>query len=281
MELRASNIIDSEIEGHYAFFPFVEGISTRAHQHNFYEIFLIGEGSIEHHVNGACFLLEKGSLVFIRPLDAHFFRQHDNHNCQLINLAFLTQTFEALSLFLGIDEDILLLPEQSPSVVLTQGDRINLQTQLQTWGRLLYGDKIQSRQNLRALLAGIISRYFSLEDNNHIITMPMWLRDLIETMNQPPYFIEGREALIRLSNRTPEYMGRIFRQYLNTTPSGFINNLRLDYASDLLLHTDLSPTDICYEAGFGNLSYFYHLFKTRWNCSPNQFRKQHQLTLIP
>ena len=100
-------------------------------------------------------------------------------------------------------------------------------------------------------------------------------------MQKRANFIEGREALLRMANRTPEYVGRSFKQHLGITPSQFINALRLDYATDLLLHTEQSPTDICYEVGFGNVSHFYHLFKDRGHCSPNQYRKQHQRTLIP
>ena len=279
MELRASNIIDDEIEGHYAFFPFIDGISTRKHHHDFYEIFLIINGRINHHINGASYLLDNGSLVFIRPSDIHFFSQNNQDNCELINLAFFRHTFEAFKVFLDIKDELLLTPQYPPTRYLSLHEKANLQTQLQSWGRSLYQHKMQSRQQLRALLVGIISQYFLMPSNTSQQAMPLWLRDLTHTMQEPTHFIEGREALIRLANRSPEYVGRIFQQYLDVTPSQFINNLRLSYASDLLLQTDLSTTDICYESGFGNLSYFYHLFKARWKCTPNQFRKQQQRTL--
>lgn len=281
MELRAASIIDAEIEGHYAFFPFVEGISTREHQHDFYEIFLIAAGRIEHHINQSVQVLERGSLVFVRPDDAHFFSQHAEANCELINLAFLSGTFAALSDFLGLEDSLLLSPNLAPMRHLSNSQNLSLQAQLRQWGRLLYQDKAQSRQQLRALLVSIISRYFITPEQAADEAMPLWLDDVVKQMNAPVHFIEGREALMRLANRSPEYVGRAFKQYLDVTPSQFINNLRLNYASDLLLHSDLSPTDICYDSGFGNLSYFYHLFKARWHCSPNQFRKQHQRTLIP
>ncbi|MGB1286592.1 MAG: helix-turn-helix domain-containing protein [Aggregatilineales bacterium] len=281
MELRAASIINSEIEGHYAFFPFIEGISTREHQHDFYEIFLIAEGSIEHHINGATDILKNGSLVFIRPKDAHFFRQYAGDNCKLINLAFLVRTFDVITTFLDFQADILLCSPQPPAQVLSHSDTLSLQNRLQYWGRMLYGEKPRSRQTLRALLAHIISHYFISQQEPLAEMPPLWLTDLIRAMQESDNFIEGREALMRLANRTPEYIGRTFKKHLGLTPSQFINNLRLDYAGNLLLNTDRSPTDIAYDVGFGNLSYFYHLFKVRWHCSPNQYRNQHQQTLLP
>lgn len=281
MELRARQIIPLDIEGHYAFFPVVEGLSTREHRHDFYEVFLIASGSLVHHINGDDEHLPRHSLVFIRPDDAHYFSQYANDECELINLAFLTETFHALSAYLGFEEEYLLQPSQPPTAHLSLSEGKQVEARLRTWGRLLYRDPAQSRQALRALLAQLISQHFTNPQPTVADSTPQWLLDLTQTMRQPEHFMEGRVALMRLANRTPEYVGRSFQQYLGLTPSQFINELRLDYASDQLLHSNLSPTDICYDAGFGNLSYFYQLFKERWGCSPNQFRQQHQQTLNP
>ncbi|MEM9952800.1 MAG: AraC family transcriptional regulator [Chloroflexota bacterium] len=283
MELRASSIIDSDLEGHYAFFPFVEGISTQLHHHDFYELFLIAKGSINHHINGEMHCLKDGTLVFIRPDDAHFFSRHGDANCELLNLAFLQHTFEHLSDYLGktLTQTALLERRLPPYVMLTMSDSKRIMTQLRDWGRFAYRDKAQSRFALRGILAYLISDYFVNAGHNQQTDLPDWLADVCETMQQPEHIIEGRKALMQLANRSPEYVGRMFKHYLNTTPSQYINDLRLDYASDLLRHSDASPTEIAFEVGFGNVSHFYHLFKARWQCSPNEFRKQSHRILNP
>ena len=276
MEKRlAANIIDPEIEGHYTFFPFVEGISTQEHRHDFFEIFLIAEGSIYHHVNGEVILVQSGSLVFIRPEDAHFFRKHENQRCELINLAFGSQAFYAMANFLDIAQQkgaLLELP-LPPMVLLTTAEKSWVAAQLKQWGQLMYRDKAHSRVTLRALLAQIVSNFFIARFEDYVGGVPIWLKALCQQMQRREYLVEGRTALMRLANRTPEYVGRAFKTHLSITPSQFINDLRLNYATDLLLHTDMTAIEICYEVGFGNLSHFYHLFKMQWNCSPIQFRK--------
>ncbi|WP_420640751.1 AraC family transcriptional regulator [Candidatus Leptofilum sp.] len=283
MEKRlAANIIDSDIEGHYTFFPFVEGISTQLHQHDFFEIFLVNEGSIFHHVNGEMILIRSGSLVFIRPDDAHFFRKHENQSCELINLAFLQDAFYATADFLGIaqQKDALLELPLPPLVLLTTAEKSWVAAQLKQWGQLMYRDKGHSRVTLKAFLAQIISNFFITRFEDYVGDVPAWLKALCQQMQHREYLVEGRTALMRLANRTPEYVGRIFKTHLGVTPSQFINDLRLNYATDLLLHTDLAAIEICYEVGFGNLSHFYHLFKRRWNCSPMQFRKMNQRSRV-
>ncbi len=282
MRLRAVDYIDEAIEGHYASYSF-EQHSTRSHQHDFYEIFLIADGYINHHINQETQLLSAGTLVFIRPDDRHSYTLYGDERYRLINLAFLNTTFLALTDYLGLDahQEVLLKPHLPPMVHLTAKETNDLSTELSDWGRLLYRDKERSRLALRALLASILSDYFVARGEDYAEDVPQWLMELCQTMTQPEYIIEGRPALMRLANRSPEYVGRAFKAYLDTTPSQFITDLRLDYASDLLLYQDDSVTDICFAVGFGNLSHFYHRFKARWNCSPLTFRKSNRRTLIP
>jgi AraC family transcriptional regulator, dual regulator of chb operon len=253
-------------------------LRSPVHSH---EVFLITGGSIQHHTNGECQQLSRGELVFVRPDDAHFFSKFGDENCKLINIAFLTATFERVVAFLALKSDVLLAPQFPPRLLLQVSEKTAFQGQMQKWGRLFYKDTGQSRQALRTLLANIISHFFLASTEPTSEPLPPWLAEVTETMRQSEHFIAGRDRLIQLSNRTPEYVGRVFKKYMNITPSQFVNDLRLNYAADLLLHTDMPPIEIAYDIGFGNLSHFYHLFKIRWGCSPSQFRKQHQQLLIP
>lgn len=51
------------------------------HNHSFFEIFYITEGSILHKLNGKVDLLQKGSLVVLKPEDAHIFLRDENTVC--------------------------------------------------------------------------------------------------------------------------------------------------------------------------------------------------------
>lgn len=57
------------------------------------------------------------------------------------------------------------------------------------------------------------------------------------------------------------------------TPSAFINGRKLNYAVNLLMHSDLEIIDIIFESGFQSVNYFYHLFKKEYGMSPLQYKK--------
>lgn len=283
MLLRTADTIDPEIEGYFLSFPLVEQLSTREHTHEFYEIFLIAAGSINHHVNGERVLLPDGALVFIRPEDRHCFHQHAEENCALMNLAFLPATFSALAAYLGPvwQHDALLNTPLPATVRLAVPEKQHLITQMTAWGRLMVRDKTQARLMLRAILAQVIAGLFVPRLEGRVTNAPLWLSKLCQQMQRKEHIVAGREALMQLANRTPEHVGRVFKAHLGVTPSQYVNDLRLDYAGDLLLHTDKTVIEICHEVGFNNLSHFYHLFKARWQCSPRKFRQLNRRTLIP
>jgi AraC-like DNA-binding protein len=59
------------------------------------------------------------------------------------------------------------------------------------------------------------------------------------------------------------------------TPHGLIKNLRLKKAAEMLCNTDLTVSEIIYETGFKNRTYFYRSFKELYGDSPLDYsRKQ-------
>lgn len=78
--------------------------------------------------------------------------------------------------------------------------------------------------------------------------------------------------LARYCGVTPAYLCRLFRQHLNTTPVGYLTQLRLILAKRLLETTDLSLADIAFLVGFRHVSYFIRQFRRHYGKSPSQVR---------
>jgi AraC family cel operon transcriptional repressor len=85
-------------------------------------------------------------------------------------------------------------------------------------------------------------------------------------------FIKGAASMTELSGKTYEHICREMKRHLNQTPTSFINNLRLNYAANLIANTDMPVIQISLESGFNNLSHFNHLFKQKFGLTPSAFR---------
>lgn len=71
------------------------------HDHNFYEYFLIVKGSVKHNVNGQTEILNQGDLIFIRDFDCHQYQLSHSQKCELINVSFSREYFDAGCRYLG------------------------------------------------------------------------------------------------------------------------------------------------------------------------------------
>jgi AraC-like DNA-binding protein len=68
------------------------------------------------------------------------------------------------------------------------------------------------------------------------------------------------------------HFNRVFHQITGLPPAKFISAMRLDEAKRLLLNTNLSVTDICFEVGYNSLSTFTRRFTQRVGLGPREFR---------
>lgn len=66
------------------------------------------------------------------------------------------------------------------------------------------------------------------------------------------------------------------RRYTGMSLSEFVNEIRLERAMEMLLHTDKSITTIAYDVGFANVTYFNRLFRDRYKCTPKSVRIEKQ-----
>src|SRR5262245_11728171 len=68
------------------------------------------------------------------------------------------------------------------------------------------------------------------------------------------------------------HFNRVFHQITGLPPNKFIAAMRLDEAKRLLLNTNFSITDICFEVGYNSLSTFTRYFTQRVGLGPREFR---------
>jgi AraC family cel operon transcriptional repressor len=282
IKLYSEELIDPGIEFHYAFHKSLAGI-TAIHTHNFFELFLVVNGEVLHTVNGKTHLLTGGTLVFMRAHDVHAYRQSGENEFQLINLAFRESTLRSLFTYLGdgFPSDHLLKRAMPARVVLPEGEKSVLAGKLQQLNTIPRDQKERIRSTLRILLFEIFTRYFAVQPADEKRLMPPWLETLLHEIQKKENFVQGIRSVYALSHRSPEHISRAFRKYLRTTPTDYLNDLRLHYAANLLSNSDDSVTFVALEAGFENISHFYHLFSKKFLMSPARFRTNTQKSAIP
>ncbi len=96
------------------------------------------------------------------------------------------------------------------------------------------------------------------------------LKNAVEERIDDPDF--GVTHLCRAANLSNMQVNRKLKALTGKTPSRFIRSIRLQKAMELLKTTDLNVSEIAYEVGFGDPSYFSRSFSEEFGKAPNVIR---------
>lgn len=244
------------------------------HTHDFYEIFLTVSGNIIHSVNGHTQTLEPGCLVFMRPDDVHRYIYRNEPDYEFVNLAIGCSIIESVLNFLGeaTDTDYLTVGDIPPVVRLTGSEMKSYLKKIDYFYTVDNSDIQHKKLRIRSFLTDVFIKYFLKKAPDDQSDIPLWLEETAEKMKRKENFTVGIQRMTDISGKSQEHLARSAKKYYGVTLSTFINELRINYAVNLILNTNLKMTDICYESGFGNISNFYTNFKKIYNMSPKEFR---------
>lgn len=67
---------------------------------------------------------------------------------------------------------------------------------------------------------------------------------------------------------------KAFKQFFGTTVFGYLFDLRMKMAVEMLLSTDMPISNIGYQLGYEHQSHFCTAFKRKYHVSPSLFRSQ-------
>lgn len=105
---------------------------------------------------------------------------------------------------------------------------------------------------------------------------------VIQAMHAHLYELQTLEDLASVACLSPYHFNRVFRRLIGIPPGEFLSALRFQTARHLLLTTQLSVTDICFEVGYSSTGSFTSRFTQLAGLSPRLVRQRaHEFELPP
>ncbi|MFC4163595.1 AraC family transcriptional regulator [Epilithonimonas zeae] len=128
-------------------------------------------------------------------------------------------------------------------------------------------DELSHTQDYKILNASKYYLQTQKEDNDRISVIFNYVKD---------HFKEQitLETVAELSNMTVPSFCRYFKKITNKTFTQFVNEYRITHSLKLLAEQPMSITEVCFDSGFNNFSYFNKTFKEHTQKSPSQYRKE-------
>jgi AraC-like DNA-binding protein len=245
------------------------------HSHDYFEFFMVYRGTGTHRINGGSRTLAKGSVVLVRPDDFHYYADM-SADFAIINVLIPSATIHALFEYLGagFDSRRLLSAKYPPSSQVSPTVFKSLVIELE---KLVLSKRVlKSRSDayFRITLLNLLATCFPMGPTESHTDPPVWLRWLALEMMKVENFTEGLSAMRRLSGKSEEYLSRACRKFFHRSPTEFVNELRLEHTARAIMTTNDKIIDICNNAGFESLTYYYRLFGKRFGMAPRELRRR-------
>lgn len=245
----------------------------RPHYHDYFELFLMLEGTALHKVNGSKIKLPKGSLVLIRPNDSHDYLCIDGKPFSFLNITFTADTARQIFDYLGCGFPSVLLLDSPlpPEIHLSEYEFARLGRRMDGIRALDPGDREKKKTMLRILLFDIFIRHFSTAVPQRE-QMPLWLEEMCTAIRRDGNFTQGSSYFFTLTDRSREHVSRCMKRYTGMTVSEFINTLRLNYIANMLRDSNHSIAQIIFDSGFNNISWASDQFRKKYGMTMTQYR---------
>jgi YesN/AraC family two-component response regulator len=266
----------------FTFSKYVENANSKAHLWHYHpeiELVYINGGSGKRQVGSHVSYYNNGDLILIGsnlPHCGFTNEQTGNKNETVIQMKpdFLGNGFFDISEM----KNIRNLFDQAKAGIAFGGEtkkeigrKIEAMEGLTQFDKLLNMlsilNELELSDDCKILNAEGFSMEMQMQDNDRINMVFNYVKD---------HFQEAisLEAVAILVHMTVPSFCRYFKKITHKTFTKFVNDYRLVHASKLLAEKPISITEICYESGFNNFSYFNKSFKEFTGKSASQYRQE-------
>lgn len=85
------------------------------------------------------------------------------------------------------------------------------------------------------------------------------------------------QTVCNVVNMTESTFYKFIQRHTKKKFTAILNEYRIDFASKLIVSSDLSISEISFKSGYKNLSYFNRVFKKSFKITPKDFRKKYRV----
>ena len=132
----------------------------------------------------------------------------------------------------------------------------------------------------REMVLNICSEPNNSNIKNALYTISKTIDNTIEQIMEEQFIYNLKiDEFARLCGRGVSTFKRDFKKLYQTTPGKWLLRKRLELAKNLMLTTNFTVQQICYDCGFESDSHFIRSFKQQFGLTPKQWRSAKTISL--
>ncbi len=252
----------------------------RPHRHDFYQVFWMRRGAPVFNIDFYHFTIEAHALVFVPPGAVHNFEELSP--AEGFILSFEEDFFESEGYSVDLFAECPALdPAQIRTVLAVPESSVEM---VHSYCERMFEELSAKREGYRAATASLLRLLFveirrCLSNQSAPSSFrkysPLTAR-FLRTLNARPYQLTTASEVARFLGISRSWLNQVVRQETAKNLTDHLRGRLILESKRLLAHSDLNVSEIAYQLGFEDPSYFTRLFRQVERLSPREFRERYR-----
>ncbi len=279
-DIKVHGIYYNSFSRYLDLYPFIK----KEHLHDFYTVLLFSKGNSAIRVNSDTFRVQPQTICLIAPGQLHSFEGLEDMQGLVFFFCqdFYVEEFSFIRL-LNVFSCTLQIAgiNSSPSIILsdTEFNQVNEIMKLIEHEYKQQNSRDNSAVVIRSLLNIMllkVSDFYDAKSEKSKKSDSIFIHNLSSLVDS--YFISEHHIGFYTSafNVSEKQLNEICNKNFNCGLKKIINDRLMQEARKLLLHSELSVSEISYKLNFEDNSYFNKVFKKQTSLTPKRFRDIHK-----
>jgi len=253
------------------------------HTHDFVELMYVCQGSIKHVIGESTVTLGEGDIILLGRSTRHSILSTNDNDIGM-NVIISTDYFDTLLRELRKSSSLpdklferMLSDDDTQYCVFKTKDILPISNIFENLAFDLISASSSDVYVMQASLSLLFAYLASMPDilsefsdmNTYAEQTKRKIMNYINTSYRTASLSEAAEML----GLSESHLSRWIKKEFGATFKEMLCEKRFDVASDMLLNTKLSVSDIILNVGYENSSYFHKQFKLRYGVTPKEYRR--------
>lgn len=245
---------------------FVTGSMPKMHYHDYYEIYYLVSGERNHFVGDKIFTIKQGDFVAIKP-----------------ELPHKTGGLSGVRVLICFNSEFLSrwLTHQAQKELLSFFDKTFIRPDADKQGNILYFingiEKAYREKDEASIFSSLLGLLLILKQSKRAVgedsSSTKILQSAMEYLQKNYSTIQSLDDVATALFISKYHLCHLFSKYVEVSFNNYLNSIRLKNASELLVKTEQTVSEIASNCGFSTATYFCQVFKREFGSSPLKYRK--------
>lgn len=257
----------------------------KEHKHDYLELIYVFSGNIKQKINGTEVNINKGEICLL-DLDLFHSIEPAFENDIAVNIIMKKEFFDGIFMSFLSDNDIISdfiikafyhKKENNNYLLFHTSENDTVQTIMKNILCEYFDKKIGSDTAIHAyillLFTELLRYYRENMGQTNIKTLNRTIISEVKNYLSRNYKSATLKETADNFHFHPDYLSKLIKNSTGISFTDLLQEIKLKEARLLIENTDLPISDITFEIGYNNISYFYKIFRKKYNATPMEYRK--------